>query len=126
MKGLARYLSSVAFFCLIGLHVMLFNSIEAQGAILTADQLITQKVEELNRFVGVVEANSRNCGTCLPFILLRYLLNLENWYQCTFALLGVGLKIIWTLSLIYDFQALTCKYGCHRPCNWMLNVFGII
>ena len=69
MKGQARYLNAVlAISCLVGLQMLL----EAEGAILTADQLLAQKVDEVNRFVGVIEANSRNCGTRLTYFHYRF------------------------------------------------------
>lgn len=54
MKRKAPYLSHAAVFFLV---VM---AREAQS-LLTAEDLLNQKIEELNRFVGVVETNSGNC-----------------------------------------------------------------
>lgn len=64
MKGLPWSLYSLAFFSLIIVNII---SVEVEGR--TAEQLLDEKEKELTGFVAAVEANSRNCGTCLIFLL---------------------------------------------------------
>lgn len=71
MAVLTQYHCGLAYFCLVCLTIN-FVLIEAQ--VLTADELLAQKEEELTEFVSAVEANANDCGTRIAFIFFFFVL----------------------------------------------------
>ncbi|KAG0592524.1 hypothetical protein KC19_1G259600 [Ceratodon purpureus] len=66
MKNLPQYSNGLSLFCLILIHAIIAINVISIGAQnLSADQLLAQKVQELNIVVTAVEGNSRNCSALL-------------------------------------------------------------
>lgn len=78
---------------------------EAQS-LQTAEDLLNQKIEELNRFVGVVETNSGKCGEFTPLHLCL----------CTFDQLLIRRLSMRLFVCVACADAMEgCSYSCSRP-----------